>query len=88
MPQLFAGIHLYQNPAENRKIMLQFIHQEAGKYFIKIFNSAGQILLKKEMFHSGGNSLQTFDLENDPHQILYLQITNIKGEKKILKLLK
>lgn len=88
MPQLFAGIHLYQNPAENRKIMLQFIHQEAGKYFIKIFNSAGQILLKKEMFHSGGNSLQTFDLANDPHQILYLQITNIKGEKKILRLLK
>jgi hypothetical protein len=88
MPQLFSGIHLYQNPSAHKKIMLQFIHQPSGKYFVKIFNSVGQILLKKEMFHSGGNSLQTFDLANDGNQIYYLQIINNNGEKTVLKILK
>ncbi|HXR84229.1 MAG TPA: hypothetical protein VN722_07970 [Hanamia sp.] len=88
MQNVSRGIYLSQYSIENKKVMLQFIDEPAGRYFIKIYNSTGQILLKKEVFHTGGSSVKAFDFINDSHQIYYLQILKTHGEKTILKILK
>jgi hypothetical protein len=55
-------ISIYPNPVTNNKMALEFNNQKAGIYNITIISSAGAIVFKNKIIHSGANSAYTMQL--------------------------
>jgi hypothetical protein len=56
------AVTLFSNPVENRTLQLQFTNQVGGQYNVVLLNTAGQIMARKSLNHSGGNGNQMLQL--------------------------
>jgi hypothetical protein len=81
-----SSISVYPNPLVDDKISLQLVDQPAGKYQVRLFNSAGQEIFGKEIDHAGGNTTQIIKLnKNLPHGVYQLEIIIPGGGKQLIK---
>lgn len=79
-------IRVYPNPIVNGNVNLQFEHIASGQYHIELINSGGQVVLRRNLQHPGGNLNQKLDLERRlPAGIYQLKITG-KNTKTVIKL--
>lgn len=77
-------ITAYPNPADGQIITLSFISKPAGSYEISLANSLGQILLQKNIRHTGGSQLHLLQLQNKPAAGVYqLKIAHQKDVNTI-----
>ena len=80
-------IKAYPNPVVNGNVNLQFENSAAGMYRLELVNSAGQVVLRRNIQHAGGSLNQKLDLERKlPAGIYQLRITG-KDTRTIIKLL-
>jgi len=85
IPQL----SVYPNPLQGDQISLQFLHQPAGTYQLRLLNSSGQLIMKKEMNHQNGNNTETIQLNNSmAHGVYQLEIIKPDGQKNVIKVRK
>ncbi|HEY5464153.1 MAG TPA: T9SS type A sorting domain-containing protein [Hanamia sp.] len=85
IPQL----SVYPNPLQGDHINLQFLHQPAGTYQLRLLNSSGQLIMKKEMNHQNGNNTETIQLNNSmAHGVYQLEIIKPDGQKNVIKVRK
>ena len=81
------SISIYPNPVINKAIALQLTNMPKGIYDIRLLNAAGAIILKKELFHPGGNATEIIPFEKNIAKGLYqLEITE-PGGKAVFKLI-
>lgn len=82
-----ALIKAYPNPVINGNVNLQFENSAAGMYRVELLNSAGQVVLRRNIQHAGGSLSQKLDLERKlPAGIYQLRITG-KDTRTTIKLL-
>jgi hypothetical protein len=82
-----ALIKAYPNPVINGNVNLQFENSAAGMYRVELLNSAGQVVLRRNIQHAGGSLSQKLDLERRlPAGIYQLRITG-KDTRTTIKLL-
>ena len=80
-------IKAYPNPVVNGNVNLQFENSAAGMYRLELVNSAGQVVLRRNIQHAGGSLNQKLDLERRlPAGVYQLRITG-KDTRTIIKLL-
>lgn len=81
------AIKIYPNPVSSGITNLSFENMESGTYNLQLINSAGQIVLRKDIRHPGGSLTQKLDLGNRfPAGIYQLKVTG-KNTKTIIKVL-
>ncbi len=69
-------ISINPNPVTNAQIHLQFLNQPAGKYSLRLLNSAGQIIMQKEVTRQQGSSTELLKCGfNLAHGIYRLEVT-------------
>ncbi|CAN5378867.1 hypothetical protein BH11BAC3_BH11BAC3_02010 [soil metagenome] len=66
-----SGMVVYPNPVTNGKIHLQMNNLQAGVYSVRILNSIGQVVLVKQLLHTGGNASHTILLPADVAKGMY-----------------
>jgi hypothetical protein len=64
-------IRIYPNPVVNNKLSLEFNNQQAGIYNVHIINTAGAIVFKTKIVHSGVNGAYTLQLPETLARELY-----------------
>jgi hypothetical protein len=73
------SIRVYPNPVEGRNINLQFLNTPAGRYQLKVVNSLGQVVYKKNIDHRAGINSEKLLLDESISKGVYqLQIGNEK----------
>ena len=83
------SISVYPNPLEGKNIHLQLTEKPAGKYYVRILNLSGQVMLSQEINYAGGTGTQTVRLSNNMSGGVYqLEITEPGGEKDIITMRK
>ena len=79
---LKAGISVYPNPVENKKIQVQFVNQAAGQYNIQLVNNAGQQVYSAIMQLTGTNATKSIQLDGStPAGVYQLTIFSTDGNK-------
>ena len=81
-----SSVTVYPNPLSGRQIHLRFINEPAGAYILNLFNTTGQLIMKKQISHSGSiSSFESVELNEQPeHGMYFLQIIKPNGDKMIL----
>ncbi|GAA4747200.1 nidogen-like domain-containing protein [Flavisolibacter ginsenosidimutans] len=59
-----SNITAYPNPVHGHTIQLAFVNKEQGLYSVEIINGSGQVVLRKNLQHSGGTVAQTLELSS------------------------
>ncbi len=54
-----AGMSIYPNPVTGNSIGLTFNSLEKGIYSVRLVNASGQVLMVKQLNHTGGSSVET-----------------------------
>ena len=65
-----AGISLYPNPVVDKKLSLQFTSMEAGKYIVRMVNSAGMVINESNIT-TNGNSIHPLQLPSSVRSGVY-----------------
>ncbi|HXR84107.1 MAG TPA: T9SS type A sorting domain-containing protein [Hanamia sp.] len=86
MGQLNGSLSVFPNPVENGVIHLQFSNQLQGKYSVRLINSAGQLIISKNINHSGSSN-EVILSKDLPKGIYQLEIMKPDGSVEVLKLL-
>lgn len=73
----FPGFTLYPNPS-NGIVGIKFDNINTGHYNIQVYNSQGQIVVRKELLVSGMSYLQVPSLNKG---VYWLKLTDLKTEK-------
>jgi hypothetical protein len=72
----------------NRLTRVQFINQHAGKYHVSLFNSMGQLMIAKEVYHEGGNNIYNLQSGKYYGKVIYhIEVILPGGERKVMKVL-
>ena len=81
-----ADISVYPNPIVNEVINVQLTNQPKGQYQIRLINPLGQVVITKEIMHSGGNTNEPIKWNRNFAKGMYqLEITKPGGELKVIK---
>ncbi|MEP6597581.1 MAG: T9SS type A sorting domain-containing protein, partial [Ginsengibacter sp.] len=82
-------IAVYPNPIANDIVSLQLINQPKGKYYIRLLNNAGQVILITQLQHEQGSSAQNIQINKAIDNGNYLlEVTGADKNKTILKVSK
>lgn len=89
MGNLKSSINVYPNPLTGENINLQFVGQPAGNYYVRLLNSAGQLMSSNVLNYGGENSNQIIPLNKSLASGIYqLEIVSPDGEKYVIKVIK
>lgn len=70
------SVTVFPNPAKNGIINLQFENQPKGTYGLRLIDKNGQVMLKSQISHSAGVSVETIIGDKYmPHGIYQLELT-------------
>ena len=76
------GIRVYPNPVVEQKIHLWFTGMPPGKYTVRMFNTAGQLVYNKHVHHIYGKSMEVLKVFKSVTKGNYLlEIMCLDGEK-------
>lgn len=77
-------ISIYPNPLVNNMLSIQLNSALTGKYYINIYNSSGQQVMRTSIDHAAGNSTELISLDkNLTHAVYNLEI--IKPDNSVFK---
>jgi hypothetical protein len=83
-----AGISIYPNPVNANSIGVAFVNMEKGIYQLRLMNTVGQILLKKQLNHTAGSSMEPITPISKLNRGIYqLEVTtphNINSTIKVI----
>jgi hypothetical protein len=81
-----SDITVYPNTiTEGHIIHLYFVNQPAGRYMIKLFNSAGQLIAMRKLNHASASATEPFKLKQSLVQRAYqLEVKEPAGAKKTI----
>jgi hypothetical protein len=80
-------ITVYPNPISGGIINLKLHNLVKGKYKIRLFTASGQLLLSKEINHSGGSSTEKITILHRIAKGAYnLEISNPGKRKKTMNI--
>jgi hypothetical protein len=83
-----SEIRVYPNPIINGTINLQLTNQPPGIYEIKLINPLGQEIISKKIIHTGGNIIETIELNSGSAKGVYqLKVIKPDGSEKVNKVL-
>jgi len=85
---LTGSVTVFPNPITDGTIHLQLNNQPSGIYKIKVYNSAGQVLLSKNINHIDGSSKETLDGGSLPTGIYQLEVNNPDDSNEVIKIIK
>jgi hypothetical protein len=81
-------ITVYPNHIIAGMINLHFINQQAGTYFARLTNTAGQLIIDKEINHMGGNNDYQIQFNRDvSHGVYHLEIIKNNASPQTIKVL-
>jgi hypothetical protein len=81
-------IKVFPNPVTGNTIHLQMIDQPAGLYEVKLVNSYGQYIMKKQILHDNGTRTESImPGKNIPTGIYQLEVTRPGGTKMTMQLM-
>jgi hypothetical protein len=84
-----SGISIYPNPVNGEIIHLQFIGQPVGNYLLTFYNSSGEVLQTKTLYHKEGSETHLLKIgKKFPTGIYILQIKGPGEIKEFLKVVK
>ena len=84
-----SGISIYPNPVNGEIIHLEFIGQPVGNYLLTFYNSSGEILQTKALYHKEGSETHLLKIgKKFPTGIYILQIKGPGEIKEFLKVVK
>ena len=85
--KVFIGISrqeitVYPNPVKGGIINLQFNNEPKGIYGIRLLNKLGEVMISRQINHTGGNSTETIRIDNySAHGTYQLELTKPDGNK-------
>ncbi len=77
------GVSVYPNPIVDEKIQIWFTGIPAGVYSARLYNAASQLMLQKQIRHTGGNNVEIIQPGFKMAHGRYLLEINGKGIEKI-----
>jgi hypothetical protein len=81
-------ITIFPNPATVNNLNLQMINQPAGRYYVKLINRSGQVLMMKAFSFDGFSANVPLKTPGAMQKgLYYLEVTLPSGEAQILNLL-
>src|SRR6185437_11679667 len=83
-----GSISVFPNPIKDGVIHLHLNNQPSGVYKIKLYNSAGQVLISKNITHTDGSSEEEVRCDNLPKGIYQLEVNKPYGNEEVIKILK
>ncbi|MET0637998.1 MAG: ice-binding family protein [Chitinophagaceae bacterium] len=82
------SISIWPNPVTGGLVNLKMTGQQAGKYFISIINSKGEVLQTTRVHHNGqGAETVPVKLSNPANALCYVQVTAPDGNATNLKII-
>ena len=76
-----TGIQLYPNPlAGGQQLVLKMNNLAAGTYELAIANTAGQLVIKQTIDHTGGNRIQPMATPALPGGLYFVRLSGSKGQ--------
>ncbi len=82
------SITVNPNPITDGVIHLHFNNQPAGTYGIRLMNPLGQLIVSKQVGHSGGNTTENITWDyNLAHGIYQLEIVKPGGAVEVIKVM-
>jgi hypothetical protein len=79
-----SEITIYPNPLKNGTINLQLTNQPPGIYEIKLINPLGQEIISKKIIHTGGNIIETIELNSGSAKGVYqLKVIKPDGSEQL-----
>lgn len=78
-----SEIKIVANPIKNNKVEVQFNNVEQAQYFIKIYNSLGQLMVQKNLQHLGGNSVKFIECTPLAKGMYHVHIRDEKSKLNI-----
>lgn len=89
LENLKPSFSVYPNPVKDGKINLQFLNQPKGTYHLRLLNSLGETMLKKEITCTGSEMLQEIRFDKyAPPGVYRLEILMPNGERNVINLAK
>jgi len=83
------GISIFPNPVDGEIIRLRFIGQQVGNYLMTLYNSSGEVLRTKTLYHTEASENHSLTIKkNLPRGIYILEITGPGEIKEFLKVVK
>ena len=80
-------ISVYPNPVKDGIIHLQLTNQPEGNYGVRLFSSAGQLIVSKKITHAKGTSEETIICPNLAKGIYQLEIVKTDGSVEVIKVM-
>ncbi|HEX8677096.1 MAG TPA: T9SS type A sorting domain-containing protein, partial [Segetibacter sp.] len=75
------GVYFYPNPVDGNTIYFRFSDRAAGLNTVRLFNSTGQLIYKKQITHPGGLITQAIELgDNITAGVYHLMVNNGKNK--------
>ena len=79
-----SEITIYPNPLKNGTINLQLTNQRPGIDEIKLINPLGQEIISKKIIHTGGNIIETIELNSGSAKGIYqLKVIKPDGSEQL-----
>jgi hypothetical protein len=79
------ALSVFPNPVTNGLVNLRFNNLPQGVYGVRVFNSAGQVVLNKQINHAAGSSVETLRLTGKGmYQVEVTKPDNNKFSTKII----
>ncbi len=84
-----SGISVFPNPVIGNQLSIELKNKSAGKYYLKLFNLTGQILLNAIISHNGGSATETINLPTSLNAGAYhVQLIDETGNQELIKIIK
>lgn len=80
-------IFVYPNPIKDGIIHLQLANHPEGNYGVRLFNSAGQLIISEKLTHAKGTSEETINCPNLAKAIYQLEIVKTDGRVEVIKVM-
>jgi type IX secretion system substrate protein len=79
-------VQVFPNPVTDGAVNITLSNLKPGKYFLKLFNSAGKLIETKPVDINDENRIQTVSLPAPPKGLYYIQLgeNDLKINKTIM----
>ncbi|MBL0357663.1 MAG: T9SS type A sorting domain-containing protein [Chitinophagaceae bacterium] len=82
------AISIYPNPVTDGMVHIGFNNMPAGAYYVKLYNTIGQLVFAKQLIHAGGNTAETMRFKKNLSKGIYqMELTHTDTGAQVYKLI-
>ncbi len=82
-----ADVSIYPNPVTGKVMNVQFTNMAKGTYTMKLMNNIGQVVMSKQIIHTGGSASQTIAIDKTVSAGNYLmEMVGADNKKTVIAL--